>query len=110
MRFLQLVATGANMAVEDAYGLALLLGGARGARDLKQALNWWESWRRERITKVTAETDRVGKSRLPPKQVVAGIVAETKVAPPTGKGDDLQDMDWLYNWKSEEELTDWLKR
>ena len=101
---------GANMAVEDAYGLALLLGGAGGAKDLKQALNWWEGWRRERITKVTAETDRVGKSRLPPKQVAAGIVAKTKVAPLTRKRDDLPDMDWLYNWKSEEQLTDWLKR
>jgi 2-polyprenyl-6-methoxyphenol hydroxylase-like FAD-dependent oxidoreductase len=99
---------GANMAVEDAYGLALLLGGAGGANNLNQALNWWEGWRRERIIKVTAETDRVGKSRLPRTEVIAETGAQTKVAAPTG--DVLPDLDWLYNWKAEEQLSDWLSR
>jgi 2-polyprenyl-6-methoxyphenol hydroxylase-like FAD-dependent oxidoreductase len=100
---------GANMAVEDAYGLALLLSSAGGAKDLKQALNWWESWRRQRIIKVTAETERVGKSRVLPKQGAAGIGAEAMVVAPKATRDDLPDMDWLYNWKPEEQLREWLK-
>jgi hypothetical protein len=57
-----------------------------------------------------AETERVGKSRLPPKAVATGIVAEIKLAPLSGKDDGLLDIDWLYNWRLEEELIDWLKR
>ncbi|MCJ1319471.1 hypothetical protein MMC15_004807 [Xylographa vitiligo] len=57
-------ALGANLALEDAYSLGLLLSGVnKGKAQWATALSWWEQYRRARLEKVTSLTDALAKKR-----------------------------------------------
>lgn len=57
-------ALGANLALEDAHSLGLLLGGVnQGKRQWATGLSWWEQYRRARLEKVISLTDELAKKR-----------------------------------------------
>ncbi|RFU27281.1 hypothetical protein B7463_g9046, partial [Scytalidium lignicola] len=57
-------ALGANLALEDAHSLGLLLGGVnQGKAQWAAGLSWWEQYRRARLEKVTSLTDELAKKR-----------------------------------------------
>ncbi|KAH8658382.1 hypothetical protein BX600DRAFT_514874 [Xylariales sp. PMI_506] len=57
-------ALGANLALEDAYSLGLLLGGVNhGKTQWAAGLDWWQKYRRARLDQVTSLTDALAKKR-----------------------------------------------
>ncbi|GAB7352925.1 hypothetical protein MBLNU459_g3507t1 [Dothideomycetes sp. NU459] len=57
-------ALGANLALEDAHSLGLLLGGVnQGKAQWAVGLSWWEQYRQARLEKVTSLTDSLAKKR-----------------------------------------------
>lgn len=98
---------GAGMAVEDAHGLGLVLGMQSGPT-VEERLKIWLKWRMNRIDRVAEYIANLGKSRLAspqPKVGDEGIRKETKPANPLG---DIDDMAWLYDWESKEQLAAWM--
>ena len=99
---------GAGMAIEDAEGLGLILGEMGKNQAVKARLEIWQKWRKQRIDRVTEYTAQLGKSRVA-KPVLAtaeeSTAKQTKPANPLG---DLDELAWLYDWRSKEQLKTWM--
>jgi 2-polyprenyl-6-methoxyphenol hydroxylase-like FAD-dependent oxidoreductase len=93
---------GVNMAFEDVWTLAKLLG---SGRDRLQCLVFWQKMRQERIANVLEQ--RVGRAnmqRLPEKERNQ-LISERKLQDDFG---DAEDMSWLYQPDYDEQISLWL--
>ena len=99
---------GAGMAIEDADGLGLALSDAKLSSNIQERLSIWLKWRMSRVGRVADYTANLGKSRVapPPPPASAEIRKETKPANPLG---DIDDLAWLYDWRSSPQLTAWIE-
>lgn len=100
---------GAGMAIEDAEDISLILSRI-GSGNVEDALDKWGKWRKQRVDRVSEYTMQMGKTRVAPLPQPTmshnGTKLEETKQPPIKTSDD--DMAWLYNWASTEELTAWL--
>jgi 2-polyprenyl-6-methoxyphenol hydroxylase-like FAD-dependent oxidoreductase len=101
---------GAGMAIEDAEELGLVLGELATSFGVQEKLGIWRKWRKDRVDRVAEYTAQLGKSRIakPVPPTEDGVTAkEAKPARPLG---DLDDLAWLYDWRSKDNLTAWMEQ
>lgn len=94
---------GASQAFEDAFTLAFLLSRLSPQIPLSAALEFWQTYRQERVDRVIALTQQLNNTRLP--------AAEREKL---GRGDiwrsgDEAHLDWLYVPRIEETLHTWVE-
>ena len=97
---------GVNQAFEDIEMLALLLSKLSPKAPLSKALNFWQTYRQERVDKVLDLTKQMNAKRLPPAE-------QAKLPPGTiwkdegkthGDGGQLQ---WLYQPQLQHQVDSW---
>lgn len=95
------------MAIEDADGLGLALGDVNIGSSIQERISVWLRWRMNRIGQVYEYTANLAKNRVaPPPPAASDGMKETKPVNPTG---DIDDLAWLYDWKSKEQLAAWME-
>lgn len=101
------VGQGANQAFEDAYSLALILSKLGPKLQLQNALDYWQSFRQERIDKILDLTAKMNQRRLP--TAAQGKAAETKTLGGVKNAEDSKNrMKWLYEPRLEEKILSWV--
>ena len=96
---------GVNQAFEDVWMLALLLKDLGEGVELKDALEFWQRWRQERVDGILDLTKAMNNKRLPP--------AEQQRLPKgdvwSGRVEDTEQMGWLYRPDLEDVVVKWVE-
>ncbi|KAI9664487.1 MAG: hypothetical protein M1821_005933 [Bathelium mastoideum] len=99
-------AQGANQAFEDAYTLSFLLSRVSKFHSLREVLQFWESWRKNRIVKIRQFAFYVNNNRLPVHEQEKLRAKGQWVDEEDGYGDEF--FTWLYSPHLDEEMLLWL--
>ena len=96
---------GVNQAFEDTWMLALLLKNLGEDVELGESLEFWQSWRQERVDRIVDLTSAMNNKRLP--------LAEQQKLPKgavwSGRVEDTDQMRWLYEPDLETVVATWVR-
>ena len=96
---------GVNQAFENVYILALLLAKLDEKITLTKSLEYWQSFRQERVDRILDLTRSMNNKRLPPaeqEKLPEGAVWK-------GRAEDMEQMTWLYAPDLEKLVNEWLE-
>ena len=96
---------GVNQAFEDVYMLALFLAKLDEKITLTKSLEYWQSFRQERVDRILDLTRSMNNKRLPPAEqakLPEGAVWKRRA-------EDTEQMTWLYAPDLEKLVNEWLE-